>query len=228
MPLDPPPSCDEQALPVDRFRLIEYRRQTRSLLASIRAILRQMATRGHAAEEFAVLLEGRLGALARVHEMLLRALDAEPDLIELVNAEFLAQGVSAERVLISGAPLSLSGRVAASLALALHELTINAIQHGALGADRGRVQVSWTSADGAGFVKLHWRETGQTMTPDETNQTSTLGESHQKSTSTEPRNGFGWELLLKTLPYELGARVSLQLMPDGVDCVIEFQPRRGS
>ena len=190
--------------------LFEHRRQFRGLLAMIRAIIRRTARNDQSAEEYAGLLEGRLGALARVQDMLMRVPDEGADLMELVSAEFLAQGVPEARVTLAGPSVPLSGKVAASLALALHELTTNAIKFGALSAAHGRLGVAWQDIEEDGFLRLEWRETGVPIV------------------LTAPRaQGFGVELLENTLPYELGARTSVEFAPGGLTCVIEFRPRKG-
>jgi two-component sensor histidine kinase len=190
--------------------LFEHRRQMRGLLAIIRAIIRRTARANQSAEEYAGLLEGRLGALARVQDMLMRVPDAGADLMELASGEFLAQGVPEERVSLVGPSVPLSGNVAASLALALHELTTNAIKFGALSTAQGRVSVAWSEDERDGFLRLEWREAGVPIL------------------LTAPRaHGFGVELLENTLPYQLGARTSVEFAPGGLACVIEFQPRKG-
>ncbi|MDB6157864.1 MAG: putative histidine kinase with motif [Gammaproteobacteria bacterium] len=190
--------------------LFEHRRQIRGLLAMIRAIIRRTARSDQSAEEYAGLLEGRLGALARVQDMLMRVPDAGADLMELASAEFLAQGVPEDRVTLAGPSIPLPGHVAASLALALHELTTNAIKFGALSAAHGRVEVAWAENERDGFLRLEWREAGVPVL------------------LTTPRtHGFGVELLENTLPYELGARTSVEFAPGGLVCVIEFRPRKG-
>ncbi|MFL6599698.1 MAG: HWE histidine kinase domain-containing protein [Steroidobacteraceae bacterium] len=193
----------------EQYYLFEYRRQIRGLLAMIRAIVRRTARAEQSVEEYAALLEGRLGALARVQDMLMRVPDAGADLMEVATAEFLAQGVPEERIDVAGPPVPLSGTVAGSLALALHELTTNAIRFGALGAAHGRVSLAWNENERDGFVRLEWRETGVPVL------------------LAAPRNhGFGVELLEHTLPYQLGARTSVEFAPGGLACVIEFRPRR--
>jgi two-component sensor histidine kinase len=190
--------------------LFEHRRQIRGLLAMIRAIIRRTARSDQSAEEYAGLLEGRLSALARVQDMLMRVPHAGADLMELASAEFLAQGVPEDRVTLVGPSVPLSGNVAASLALALHELTTNAIKFGALSAAQGRVAVTWNENERDGYLRLDWREAGVPIL------------------LTVPRtHGFGVELLENTLPYELGARTSIEFAPGGLACVIEFRPRKG-
>ena len=190
--------------------LFEHRRQVRGLLAMIRAIIRRTARSDQSAEEYAGLLEGRLGALGRAQDMLMRVPDAGADLMELASAEFLAQGVPEERVTLTGPSVPLSRNVAGSLALALHELTTNAIKFGALSTAQGRVAVTWNENEPDGFLHLEWREAGVPVL------------------LTTPRtHGFGVELLENTLPYELGARTSVEFAPGGLVCVIEFRPRKG-
>ena len=207
----PPPeeALDEQHRREQSY-LFEHRRQIRGLLAMIRAIIRRTARADQSAEEYAGLLEGRLGALARVQDMLMRVPDAGADLMELASAEFLAQGVPEDRVTLTGPSVPLTSNVAASLALALHELATNAIKFGALSAAQGRVSVSWSENEQDGFVRLEWRESGVPLL------------------LTAPRtHGFGVELLENTLPYELGARTSVEFAPGGLTCLIEFRPRKG-
>ena len=51
----------------------EFQRQLRGLFAVLRTLVRQTTGRRESVEDYAARLEGRIGALARVHEMLMRA-----------------------------------------------------------------------------------------------------------------------------------------------------------
>lgn len=186
--------------------LLEYRRQFRGLLAMIRAILRRTAHTDLSVEDYAQHLEGRLAALSRVQDMLMRVPDAGADLMELVSGEFLAQGIPDERIELKGPSVPLSGKFAASLALALHELTTNAIKFGALSASHGRVLVRWRADQRDGNVQLEWREEGVPIKVPACRAV-----------------GFGMELIETTLPYELGARTSLNFAPAGLCCLIDFR-----
>jgi two-component sensor histidine kinase len=186
--------------------LLEYRRQIRGLLAIMRAIIRRTAQTDQSVEEYAALLEGRLGALARVQDMLMRVPNAGADLLEIVSAEFLAQGIPEDRVSVDGRSVQMSAKVSASLALALHELTTNAIRFGALSSGQGHVEVRWSENENDGFTRLEWRETGVSML-----------------LAAPPTHGFGMELLTKALPYELRASTSVEFSAGGLVCVIEFR-----
>ena len=191
----------------EQASLFEHRRQIRGLIAMLRAVIRRTVRRDQSADEYAGLLEGRLGALARVQDMLMRVPHAGADLMELASAEFLAQGVPEDRITLAGPQVPLPGSAAASLALALHELTTNAIQFGALSAAEGRIAVVWSENEQDGCLRLEWREAGVPLL------------------LTTPRtHGFGVKLLENTLPHELGARTSVEFAPGGLTCVIEFRP----
>src|SRR6185437_265028 len=51
----------------------EFQRQLRGLFAVLRTLVRQTTQGRETVEDYAARLEGRIGALARVHEMLMRA-----------------------------------------------------------------------------------------------------------------------------------------------------------
>jgi two-component system CheB/CheR fusion protein len=192
----------------EQLRFFEFQRQMRSLLAEIRAITRRSALTPHSTDEFAAHLEGRIGALARVHGILMRLPDTKVDLAELVSGEFLAHAIAENVIELGGPSVALSSKAAASLALALHELTTNALKFGALSTLLGTLSVQWSrDVDDPGIVWLDWRERGVKM-PD------------RPST----HKGFGLELIERTLPYELRARTAFEFEPDGIHCVIAFRP----
>jgi two-component system CheB/CheR fusion protein len=193
----------------EQARFFEYQRQMRGLLALIRAITRRSAATARSTEEFAAHLEGRLDAVSRVHGILLRLPGAAVDLMELVSGELLAQASRDERVELNGPPVMLSGKAAGSLALALHELTTNAVKFGALAAPAGHLSVRWAWDAGSPLhIRLEWHEHGVSI--------SNEGTRHQ---------GFGMELIERTLPYELKARTSIHFAPDGIRCAIVFDPQ---
>jgi two-component system CheB/CheR fusion protein len=193
----------------EQARFFEYQRQMRGLLALIRAITRRSAATARSTDEFAAHLEGRLDAVSRVHGILLRLPGASVDLMELVSGEFLAQAIRDERVQLSGPPVMLSGKAAGSLALALHELTTNALKFGALATPAGRLSVSWAWAPESPLsIRLDWHERGVPI-----------------SNEVSRHRGFGTELIERTLPYEMRARTSIHFASDGVRCVIVFDPQ---
>jgi two-component sensor histidine kinase len=178
----------------------EFQRQLRGLFAVLRTLVRQTALGRDSVEDYAARLEGRIGALARVHEMLMRAPADGVDLQEIVCAELLAQSVAETRYSIEGPEIRIARESATSLALAFHELTLNALEHGALTRSRGSIEVTWRPShqDGTDWLQVRWCE-------------------HRPFGKITARGawGFGWELIERMLPYELSARTRIELPDEG-------------
>lgn len=89
-----------------------------------------------------------------------------------------------------------------NLALIIHELATNALQHGAFANDEGRVEVRWsTSATPAAeekHVKLVWSEIGG------------------PPVSTPRHRGFGTVILERGLKLGLGGMYDLEWKSDGL------------
>ena len=174
---------------------LEFLRQLRSLFAVLRAIVRNSATGENSKEEFAARLEGRIGALARVHDMVMRAPGDGIDLEELVRGELLAQRIPDASYRAEGPDTRIGIEAATAVALALHEMTTNAVIHGALVAGEGQLQVKWDHVvqDGRNWLCLRWEEAGS-----------------QLRGIAPTAKGFGLELLERTLPYELDACTQIE------------------
>ncbi|MET4092352.1 PAS domain S-box protein [Bradyrhizobium sp. S3.5.5] len=188
--------------------LAEVQHRTRNLLAVVQSLARQTMKSTHSAEEFAQEYEGRLGALSRIQALLART-DNEPiDMRELVEGELEAHGHSqlkGSKVKIEGPSVLLPSSTIQLLSLALHELATNAVKYGALGQPSGQLIVRWEIKDQSPdpLALVVWRESGVAMP--------------QK---TPMRKGYGSELIERALPFQLGARTSLEFEPDGVHCEI--------
>ena len=107
----------------------EFRRQIRSLFALLRAIVRRSAEGEISKNDYAAQLEGRIGALARAQDMLMRAPDDGVDLDELTHGELLAQAIPERRYKVIGPDTRIGREAVMPVALALHELAVNALIH---------------------------------------------------------------------------------------------------
>jgi two-component sensor histidine kinase len=186
----------------------EHREQVRALLANIRALIQRTAVAPTSVSEYVAHLNGRLDALARIQEILMRDPADQVDLAELVADEFLAQGVLEHLDSSASTPsLPLDRTVAAALALVLHELTTNAIKYGQLQGTSRKVSVRWgPSEELEGWAVLEWREQSLAAPAAETNP-----------------DGFGFNLVRNTLPAQIAARTSIRLGPQGLFCRIVFR-----
>lgn len=178
----------------------EAHRQLRSLFAFLRILIRDSAAGRQSVDDYRAHLEGRISALARVHEMLLRAPEEGVDLQEMVCAEVLAQAVPDDQYRVEGPDVRIGREAAPSLALALHELAMNAGSHGAFATRNGRADVAWqvVQEQDASWLRLEWVEHGVALD------------------GAPMRPGFGRELIERMLPYELNAKTSFRFSRDGV------------
>jgi two-component sensor histidine kinase len=91
------------------------------------------------------------------------------------------------------------------VAMMLHELATNAVKHGALSNQSGRVSVAWelVQFETQSRVKLHWKERGGPL----------VVQPAQK--------GFGSRLIEQMLSSE-PAKTRVDYDPRGVECVFEL------
>ena len=190
----------------------ELLHRTRNLLAVVRNIARQTLGRGGSVDTFS----DRLSALGRVQNLVTRAATDAVDLCELITLELDAHGVlGSGQVAVEGPPVALRFGQVQTFALALHELTTNAVKHGALKVPEGRLAIRWhieaRAAGGRGLV-LDWLETGLALDP-----VPAAGQ------------GFGRELIERALTFDLQARTRFHLAPGGATYRIEVdltEPQR--
>ena len=192
----------------------ELQHRTRNLMGVISAICDKTARGSTDVESFRAKFLDRLQAMARVQGLLSRLQPVDRVYFdELIKAEFdaLDADETAGKVALSGPRgIPLRSSSVQTLAMALHELTTNAIKHGALRQEGAHLDVAWdlepAEAGKGQFLRIDWRESGVQMpeSPDEV------------------RSGQGRELIETALPYQFGAKTDYTLAPDGVKCTIRI------
>jgi len=190
-----------------RILLAELQHRVRNTLAVVRSIARQTAVSSMDAASYARNLEGRIDSFARVQAAVPRSPATGVDLQQLVKDELSA--VCAEqdaRVAREGDTALLQPKAAETLALVIHELATNAVKHGALSSEAGRLRVgSRLEGDArAGSLGLEWVETAP------------------RTAFSRGRRGFGMDIIERLLPYEFDATVTLDFGPDGLRCEIRL------
>jgi two-component system CheB/CheR fusion protein len=185
----------------------EFQRQLRNLFAMLRTLVRQTTEGRISVEDYAAHLEGRIGALARVHELLMRAPQEGADLHELVSGELLAQAIAEDRFHLGGSEVRIASESVVALALTFHELTVNALTHGAFSTTAGRAEISWRIESEMSQPWLHfeWQELGVPLKKDPWDT-----------------KGFGSEVLERMLPYELNARTSCGATDEGIRVILRI------
>ncbi|GEO18120.1 PAS domain S-box protein [Microvirga aerophila] len=186
----------------------ELQHRVRNTLAVIRSIARRTAEASKSVEDYAMHLDGRINAFARVQTAVARDPAAGLDLTELVADELLTYAArEGEQVRITGPAMRLQPKAAETFGLAIHELATNAVKHGALSVPQGRIRISWRVQNGTDPPRLifEWKECGR-----------------PERVAKRRRRGFGTDLLERTLTYELKAKTIQAFEPDGLRCTIEL------
>jgi len=149
--------------------------------------------------------DSRLNALAAAHSLLTERNWQSAGLVDTVRASVVATaGDATDRFHITGPDFTLCPQTAVSLAMIVHELSTNAIKHGALSNDVGEVEIGWRIEEAGDQCRLtiDWVE-------------------HGGPPVVEPsRRGFGTRLIERGLSAEHDAEISLQFEPRGLHCTL--------
>jgi two-component sensor histidine kinase len=184
----------------------ELNHRVKNTLATVQSLAMQTYRNASSATEARDVLEARLAALSKAHDLLTARSWHAAHLSEVVTGA-LAPFRGAGRIIrTAGSDVGLSSKQALGLSLALHELATNAVKYGALSRKEGSVGVAWGLDPGnkAKEVYLTWTEADgpPVAMPD--------------------RQGFGTRLMQRVLADELGGEVSLDYRPEGLVCTIRF------
>jgi two-component system CheB/CheR fusion protein len=187
--------------------LHELSHRVKNTLATVQSITAQTLRASGVAPSARELLEGRLIALARAHDVLMERNWRDADLREIAGRALNAfTGSDAGRLRLEGPSVHVAPEAALALAMALQELATNASKYGALSNDGGYVDVSWTvQGKDQPAHSLRWQESGGPPVE---------APNHQ---------GFGSRLLKRNLAEELGGKVDVQYARGGVVCTIDFR-----
>jgi PAS domain S-box-containing protein len=184
-----------------RLLIDELSHRAKNLLAIIQSVAQQSFKGEAAPAEMLRAFEGRLGALAAAHGILTRRNWESAPIKQIVCDTITAVKADDERLRIDGPTLMVSPKTGVSLAMAVHELTTNAVKYGSLGVTGGSVTVRWEIVDGR--LRLEWIERG--------------GPPVQQPT----RRGFGSRMIERALAAELGGKARIEFNPEGVVCTVD-------
>ena len=128
----------ERAAEYQQLLLNELNHRVKNTLATVQSIVSQTLRNAPTPPEARALIEQRMIALSRAHDVLTRGKWEGADLHAIVDqalAPFREPGH--ERFHVRGPDVRLSPRMALDLAMALHELATNAFRYGALSGATG-------------------------------------------------------------------------------------------
>ncbi|ATQ68094.1 histidine kinase [Methylosinus trichosporium OB3b] len=176
--------------------LRELVHRSKNLLAVVQAMARQTAAGSPSLEDFQRKFAARLQALAMAHDLLVSQEWRGACMRELASAQIgYCLDMDSVDTHIEGPRVMLKPEAAQNIGLALHELAVNALTHGALSQPGGRVELCWRREDGRFLVE--WREFGGPPVAD------------------APCEGFGHKVIKRLVAQALGGEATIGFPPDG-------------
>jgi two-component system, chemotaxis family, CheB/CheR fusion protein len=190
-----------------RLLVHELNHRARNLLTVVNALARQTAPRAATVEQFVDSFVGRVNALARSHALLAKARWADVPLAELVAAELEPYVRERPGRIEQGGPVVLlKPKSAVAIGMILHELAVNAVKYGALGAPNGRISIVWSDEASTGPQQLvvRWVESdGPPVVP-------------------SMEKGFGSVLIQRQAARELAGTAEIEYAPDGLRATLSI------
>jgi two-component system CheB/CheR fusion protein len=182
--------------------LAEISHRVKNTLAIVQSIAAQTMRRSDSLEIFYQKFSQRLQALGRTHDLLSTGEWHRARFREVVFETLKPYEIAPGRIGIEGDDFELKPSAAMALTLLIHELTTNAVKHGALSSRSGHVSIEWalTRTEQGHALRFTWRETGG---PGVTQPTE---------------HGFGLTLSERNVGQELGGLVRLDFAPEGLSC----------
>jgi PAS domain S-box-containing protein len=178
----------------------ELHHRVKNTLATVQAIVGSTARTASSIEDFYESFVGRIVSLAQTHNLLTEDYWQKASLAEMLRNELGPFDDGKARVTLAGPPVELTSEAAVPIGMAIHELTTNAVKHGALSIPGGSVEVLWRVIEDeeASRLVFAWTERGG------------------PPVQVPSRQGFGSRLLQRVLATQLQADVQMDFDPDGI------------
>jgi PAS domain S-box-containing protein len=180
----------------------ELNHRVKNTLAIVQSIAAQSLRNAGVDAAVRRAFEGRLMAIAATHNVLTDENWAAASLRQIVEGSVRPYRNADHEVRVDGPDLMVSPKPAVVMALAFHELAINALKYGALSVPGGEVEVRWTSQPGARLL-VTWTERGG------------------PPVARPSRRGFGSRIIELALASELDGQVVLDYRPEGLVCTLQ-------
>ncbi|MEX0337628.1 MAG: HWE histidine kinase domain-containing protein [Arenibacterium sp.] len=178
--------------------IAELNHRVRNILNLIRGLVSQGTGETEAVKTYRSVLDARIFALARAHDLISVKEGKWVPLRGLLETEITAfANPNTPRVQMSGDEIDLSPTAFTTLALVIHELVTNSAKYGALKSPKGVVSLSVTTQPN-GTAELAWQERNGPLVQAPTGR------------------GFGSTIIEHSIPYELKGRAELRFPETGV------------
>jgi two-component sensor histidine kinase len=180
----------------------EIHHRMKNMLAMVTAIVRQSMRSAVSLESAEAAITARLIAMARAHDLLLKAELKSAGLKGVIEAAVAQHNNSFGNITMTGDDLQVTPTAILPLSLILNELCTNATKYGALSDAGGTVLLSWGEDTVRGAFVLSWVEQGGPH----------VGAPGGKS--------FGSRLLEEAIPRQLGGFGRMIFPPGGVEYLL--------
>ena len=182
-----------------RLLMNEVNHRSKNILSVVMAVAQQ--TVASTPKEFVQRFSSRVHALAINHDLLVKNQWKSIEASDLVRGQLAHFGdLVGRRIILDGAPLRLSAAAAQSVGMVMHELSTNAVKHGALSCDEGGIAVTW---------RIEAGETGELFT------ISWVERGGPKVVAPDYR-GFGTTVVTKMAEMSLDADTELEYASSGL------------
>ncbi|MER8442895.1 PAS domain S-box protein [Mesorhizobium sp. M1066] len=189
-----------------KLLLNELNHRVKNTLVTVQSMAMQTLRNSPDKMQAQKLIEARLIALSKAHDMLTQE-NWEGAFLHQIIEKAIApyRGQLRDRFEVEGPGVWVSPKFALALAMGMHELCTNAVKYGGLSNDAGKVRIEWTVAglNGTRELSIRWSEAGG------------------PSVKPPSRQGFGSRLIERGLKQDLGGEVRIDFDPAGVICTIK-------
>ena len=190
--------------------LREVSHRSRNLLSMVLSIASQTSRKSFDKHTFLARFSGRIQSIARSQDAITSSDWRGAALSELLASQVLSASPDrAGAISLEGRDLQLTPNAALHVGLALHELTTNALAHGVLMGNQGRIEIAVEAPgpEARGPAAIIWRERGKSV---------------RDATPTE--DSFGMTTLKRIVPSAVGGEGRLEFLEDGLGYRLTLDP----
>jgi two-component sensor histidine kinase len=177
----------------------EIHHRMKNMLTMVTAIVRQSMRSATSLAGAEHAISTRLIAMARAHDLLLKADLKSADLKSVIQDAVAQHSSTADCITVTGEELQVMPSAILPLTPILNELCTNATKYGALSRASGSVALTWREDAVSDAFVLHWVERGGTPVAPPGNKS------------------FGSRLLEEAMPRQLGGFACLTYPPSGAE-----------
>ena len=176
----------------------ELNHRVRNILGLISSVISKTATNADNVMDFKKVLGGRIDSLAVAQNQLTQRNWMPAPLLKLIETELSAYANDMQnKISLSGPDVNIAPKAYTTLTLVIHELVTNAVKHGALHHDQGKLTIGW-DINQHNELTLDWCEEGS-------------------PTKAEFKKGFGTVIINRSVPFDLGGEAHVKFNSNGLD-----------